>query len=68
MGILPKALTKIIAFGVKEIVYVSCNPKTLADNLVQFKAAGYEAVKAIAVDQFPMTPHVECVVRIQKKK
>ncbi len=68
MGILPKALTKIIAFGVKEIVYVSCNPKTLADNLVQFKAAGYEAVKAIAVDQFPMTPHVECVVGLRLKK
>lgn len=62
-GIMAKALDKIIAFGVKEIVYVSCNPKTLAENLKQLKAAGYEAKRAIAVDQFPMTLHVECVVK-----
>lgn len=66
-GIAPKALDKIIAFGVNEMVYVSCNPKTLAENLVQLKAAGYEAVKAIAVDQFPMTGHVECVVKLEKR-
>lgn len=65
-GIMPKALEKIIAFGVNEIVYVSCNPKTLAENLKQLKAAGYEAVKAIAVDQFPMTLHCEMVVKLEK--
>lgn len=67
-GIMPKALDKIMAYGVNEIVYISCNPKTLAENLVQLKAAGYEAVKAIGVDMFSHTVHVECVIRLQKVK
>lgn len=66
-GITPKALEKIIAFGVNEIVYVSCNPVTLAANLKHLKTAGYEAVKAVAVDQFPMTLHCEMVVRLEKQ-
>lgn len=61
-GITPKSLDKIIAYGVNEMVYISCNPKTLAENLVQLKAAGYEAVKAIGVDMFSHTPHVEAIV------
>lgn len=61
-GIMPKALDKIMAYGVNEIVYISCNPKTLAENLVQLKAAGYEAVKAIGVDMFSHTVHVEAII------
>ena len=66
-GIMPKSLDKIIEFGVKEMVYVSCNPKTLVENLEQLKEAGYVAVKAIAMDMFPHTPHVECVVKLEKR-
>ena len=50
----------------KKVVYVSCNPETLARDLKYFKKNGYEAVKAVPVDMFPHTGHVECVVEIIK--
>ena len=48
------------------VVYVSCNPETLARDLAYFKKKGYKAEKAWAVDQFPMTGHVETVVLLSK--
>ncbi|MGN0438670.1 MAG: class I SAM-dependent RNA methyltransferase, partial [Lachnospiraceae bacterium] len=57
-GIHPKALDKIIAYGVDEIVYISCKPTSLARDLVIFQEKGYRVVKACAVDQFPGTLHV----------
>ena len=48
------------------IVYVSCNPETLARDLAYFKKKGYRAEKAWAVDQFPMTGHVETVCLLSK--
>ena len=50
------------------IVYVSCNPETLARDLAYFKKKGYRAEKAWAVDQFPMTGHVETVVLLSQLK
>ncbi len=50
------------------VVYVSCNPETLARDLAYFKKKGYRAEKAWAVDQFPMTGHVETVVLLSHKK
>ena len=44
------------------VVYVSCNPETLARDLAYFKKKGYRAEKAWAVDQFPATSHVETVI------
>ena len=49
------------------VVYVSCNPETLARDLAYFKKKGYKAEKAWAVDQFPMTGHVETVVLLSRK-
>ena len=49
------------------VVYVSCNPETLARDLAYFKKKGYRAEKAWAVDQFPMTGHVETVVLMSRK-
>ena len=49
------------------VVYVSCNPETLARDLAYFKKKGYRAEKAWAVDQFPMTGHVETVALLTKK-
>ena len=49
------------------VVYVSCNPETLARDLAYFKKKGYMAEKAWAVDQFPSTSHVETVVGLQRK-
>lgn len=49
------------------VVYVSCNPETLARDLAYFKKKGYRAEKAWAVDQFPATSHVETVVLMSRK-
>ena len=61
VGISPKALDKIISYGVKQIVYVSCNPKTLVENLYYLQYYGYETVSLKAFDNFPNTRHVETV-------
>lgn len=68
VGVHPKALDKVLRFNAKEIVYVSCNPKTLAENLKQIQDYGYTVEKVKCVDMFPHTPHVECVVQIYKDK
>ncbi len=60
-GIGYKALEKICSYGVKEIVYVSCNPKTLVSDLVFFEARGYKVIYLKPFDNFPFTSHVECV-------
>ncbi|MDO9592088.1 MAG: 23S rRNA (uracil(1939)-C(5))-methyltransferase RlmD, partial [Erysipelotrichaceae bacterium] len=61
-GIHPKAINKIIGFKPDTFIYISCNPKALLVDLPSFLEAGYEVKKAVAVDMFPMTGHVECVV------
>ncbi len=67
-GVHPKALKKIIAFGVEQIVYVSCKPTSLVRDLKVFMEAGYKVGKVRCVDMFPHTVHVECVVGIQRKE
>ncbi len=64
----PQALDRIAAYGVKNIVYVSCNPKSLADNLYYLKHRGYETVSAKPFDNFPATKHVETVVLMSRVK
>ena len=66
-GINPKALKKIIAFGVEEMVYVSCKPTSLMRDLLVFREAGYEVKRACLVDMFPGTVHVETVVLLSRK-
>ena len=61
-GIHPKAIGKIIDFGAPEIVYVSCKPTSLARDLQEFQAAGYEVKRVRLMDMFPRTVHVESVV------
>lgn len=61
-GIHPKALDKILAFGVTRIVYVSCKPTSLVRDLAVMQEKGYKVEKACCVDMFPQTGHVECVV------
>ncbi len=63
-GIHPKALDKIIEFGVDRIIYVSCKPTSLVRDLHVLQERGYRVEKACAVDMFPQTVHVECVVLI----
>ncbi|MBQ9122350.1 MAG: 23S rRNA (uracil(1939)-C(5))-methyltransferase RlmD [Lachnospiraceae bacterium] len=66
-GIHPKALPKIISYGVNRIVYVSCKPTSLARDLEVFLEEGYQVEKAVCVDQFPWTANVETVVLLSKK-
>ena len=66
-GIHPKALGRILGFGVDRIVYISCKPTSLAADLVSFKEAGYKLEKAACVDMFPHTAHVETVVLMSRR-
>lgn len=67
-GINPKALEKILAFGVDEMVYISCKPTSLARDLETITKRGYKVVKACAVDQFPGTNHVESVLLLSREE
>lgn len=66
-GIHPKAIDKIIDFGVNKIVYVSCKPTSLARDIEIFEARGYKVKKVCCVDMFPGTGHVETVVQLVRK-
>lgn len=66
-GINPKALQKIIDFGVDRMVYISCKPTSLARDLEMLQEQGYKVVKAAAIDQFPNTNHVETVCLLSRK-
>ena len=65
-GVNPKALRKIIRFGVDEMVYVSCKPTSLMRDLLMLQEAGYEVKRCCLVDMFPMTTGVETVVLLSK--
>ena len=65
-GIHPKALPKILDYGVDTIVYISCKVTSLARDLEMMQARGYRVVKAVAVDQFVNTVHVEVVCCVQR--
>lgn len=64
-GIHPKALPKILDYGVDKIVYISCKVTSLARDLEMIQARGYRVVKAVAVDQFVGTVHVEVIIKMQ---
>ena len=64
-GIHPKALPKILDYGVDTIVYISCKVTSLARDLEMMQAKGYRVVKAVACDQFCQTVHVETIIKMQ---
>lgn len=66
-GIQGNGVKDIADFGAKEIVYVSCNPKSLVDNIIEFEERGYRLVKLKLMDMFPNTPHVETIVLLSRK-
>jgi 23S rRNA (uracil1939-C5)-methyltransferase len=66
-GLSQKVVRRVIEANPKRIVYVSCNPTTLAPNAAQLVEAGYELVRVRPVDMFPQTPHIECVAELVRK-
>lgn len=64
-GLHKNAIELLLQQKPQEIIYVSCNPKTLAQNLEQL-TAGYEVTSVSGLDMFPHTPHVEVVVRLER--
>ena len=63
-GISPKALQMILGYGVENIVYVSCNPRTLAENLRSALLLGYRPVSITAYDNFSYTKHIESIAHL----
>jgi 23S rRNA (uracil1939-C5)-methyltransferase len=65
-GLSQKIVRRLIECRAKKIVYVSCNPTTLAPNAKQLEEAGYKLRRVRPVDMFPQTPHIECVALLEK--
>ena len=65
-GVHPKALEKIIDFGVERMVYIACKPTSLARDLEMLQGRGYQVERIGCVDLFPSTVHVETVVLLSK--
>ena len=67
-GCAPEVFAAIDKMGIERLVYVSCDPATLARDLALLATMGYTARRACGVDLFPRTPHVETVVLLSHKK
>ena len=65
-GLAPAVIENIVQMAPQRVVYVSCDPATLARDVKLFEASGYRATRATAVDMFPRTDHVETVVLLRK--
>jgi 23S rRNA (uracil1939-C5)-methyltransferase len=65
-GLSKKVVRRLIECQAKRVVYVSCNPTTLAPNAAQLADAGYRLRRVRPVDMFPQTPHIECVALLER--
>jgi len=65
-GLSQKVVRRVIEAAPRRIVYVSCNPTTLAPNAAQLVEAGYALRRVAPVDMFPQTPHIECVALLER--
>ena len=65
-GLSKKIVRRLIECEARRIVYVSCNPTTLAPNAAQLGEAGYRLRRVQPVDMFPQTPHIECVAVLER--
>ncbi|MGL5615350.1 MAG: 23S rRNA (uracil(1939)-C(5))-methyltransferase RlmD [Sarcina sp.] len=65
-GVHPKAMEYVVKFNPKQIIYVSCNPKSLVEDLKSLQIGGYKIEKTLLMDMFPHTPHVESIVYLTK--
>ncbi|HEV2074855.1 MAG TPA: 23S rRNA (uracil(1939)-C(5))-methyltransferase RlmD, partial [Thermoleophilaceae bacterium] len=65
-GLSQKVVRRVLEAGASRILYVSCNPTTLAPNARQLTDAGYRLATVRPVDMFPQTPHIECVALLER--
>ena len=65
-GLSQKIVRRILETEPKTIVYVSCNPSTLAPNARQIADVGYTLESVVPVDMFPQTPHIEAVALLRR--
>lgn len=65
-GLHPRVVTRVTELAPRRIVYVSCNPATLARDVKDFAAQGYALAETRPFDMFPHTPHIECVARLER--
>jgi 23S rRNA (uracil1939-C5)-methyltransferase len=66
-GLSQKIVRRVLECEAQKIVYVSCNPTTLAPNAAQLAEAGYKLARVRPVDMFPQTPHIECVALFERE-
>ena len=66
-GLLPPAYRQIMRTGLRTIIYVSCNPESLCEDLARFKADGYDVVSVQPVDMLPQTAHLETVATLRRR-
>jgi 23S rRNA (uracil1939-C5)-methyltransferase len=66
-GLSQKVIRRVLEAGADRLVYVSCNPTTLAPNARQLVDGGYRLTAVRPVDMFPQTPHIECVALLQRE-
>jgi 23S rRNA (uracil1939-C5)-methyltransferase len=66
-GLSKKVVRRIIEASPSRVLYVSCNPTTLAPNAAQLEEAGYKLRRVRPVDMFPQTPHIECVALLERR-
>jgi len=64
-GLHPRVVARVAELAPRRIVYVSCNPATLARDLADFRTGGYALIEARPFDLFPHTPHIECVATLE---
>ena len=67
-GLHPRVVARIAELAPRRVVYVSCNPATLARDLRDFAGLGYSLAEAQPFDMFPHTPHIECVARLERAR
>jgi 23S rRNA (uracil1939-C5)-methyltransferase len=66
-GLSQKIVRRVLECEAEKIVYISCNPTTLAPNAAQLEEAGYKLARVRPVDMFPQTPHIECVALFERQ-
>ena len=65
-GVHASVVDAVVAAEPERVVYVSCNPASLARDLALFRTGGYSPGPVLPVDMFPHTAHVECVVALRR--